>query len=528
MNLLHDPWIPTLREDGTKCQIAPWQIAETHNPVIELAAPRPDFQGALYQCLIGLLQTTLAPDDTDEWLEKWQTVPAADSLKNHFAGFSDAFELDNADGPSFLQDFDLPSGEVKPVEALLIDAPGSKTRKDNLDHFVKGGRVEQMCLSCAATSLFTLQSNAPSGGAGHRVGLRGGGPLTTLVMPEAATTLWQKLWANVFTQEEFEKTIVRPDMAVFPWLAPTRCSDKTGQTTFPDDVHPLQQYWGMPRRIRLHVENGQSCYCSLCGLQTQQRVTTFHTKNYGTNYDGPWVHPLTPYRFDPKKKNIPLSLKGQQGGLGYRHWLALNWHDTGNGDQAAAIVRVFNDERMDLINDGEYVRLWCFGFDMDNMKARCWYEHTLPLVSVSKERQTDFFDNVAQLLSVAKEAASMLRTQVKAAWFKRPADVKGDMSQVVTTFWQQTETDFYRQLNALSQWKKEARCLPAGIAKQWLSTVQQSALFLFDQWVMEGDIEEMNMKRVVSARRVLEKKLFTAKPFKELRQISQAEMEASP
>jgi CRISPR system Cascade subunit CasA len=192
MNLINDPWIPAIRADGSQCLIAPWQIAETENPIVELAAPRPDFQGALYQFLIGLLQTTFAPEDIGEWFESWRQPPEAEDIKGIFSQFSEAFELDNPGGAAFLQDYNLPDGEPKPIEALLIEAPGGKTRKDNLDHFVKGGGVEQVCASCAAMALFTLQANAPAGGAGHRVGLRGGGPLTTLVIPDGAITLWQK------------------------------------------------------------------------------------------------------------------------------------------------------------------------------------------------------------------------------------------------------------------------------------------------------------------------------------------------
>lgn len=191
MNLINDAWIPALRADGSRGKIAPWQIAETENPISELDAPRADFQGALYQFLIGLLQTAFAPEDHDDWLEFWHTAPTPDVLREAFAHHKEAFELINPDGAAFMQDLSLNDGETKPVTALLIDAPGAKTRKDNLDHFIKGKDHETMCPACAATALFTLQINAPSGGQGHRVGLRGGGPLTTLVMPAEADTLWQ-------------------------------------------------------------------------------------------------------------------------------------------------------------------------------------------------------------------------------------------------------------------------------------------------------------------------------------------------
>jgi CRISPR system Cascade subunit CasA len=68
MNLITDQWMPVIRQNGQADTIAPWQIAEADNPVVEINAPRPDFQGALYQLLIGLLQTCFAPEDEDKWL----------------------------------------------------------------------------------------------------------------------------------------------------------------------------------------------------------------------------------------------------------------------------------------------------------------------------------------------------------------------------------------------------------------------------------------------------------------------------
>jgi CRISPR system Cascade subunit CasA len=238
MNLITGGWLPVTRQNGQADIIAPWQIAETDNPVLEINAPRPDFQGALYQFLIGLLQTCFAPEDEDQWQAYWEDTPEPEVLKASFAKVAFAFELDAKDAPAFLQDFALPDGETKAIAALLIEAPGGKTLKDNLDHFVKRDQVNQLCLSCTATALFTLQTNAPSGGVGHRVGLRGGGPLTTLIFPKApSASLWHKLWLNVLNQEDLEAA-EKIDARVLPWLGKTRVSEK-GQTTSPGDVHPL-------------------------------------------------------------------------------------------------------------------------------------------------------------------------------------------------------------------------------------------------------------------------------------------------
>ena len=383
MNLITDPWIPVIRKDGRNV-IAPWQIVERENPVVEIIAPRPDFQGALYQFLIGLLQTCFAPEDEDEWEEYWERSPDPKKLNEIFMNVEGAFELYSPKGAAFMQDYDLPDGEPKEIAALLIDAPGENTIKNNLDHFVKRNQINCLCAACTATALFTLQTNAPSGGAGHRVGLRGGGPLTTLIVPgTSGDSLWKKLWLNVLNGEELP-TAEFMASTVMPWLGPTRLSDK-GAITTPSDVHALQAYWGMPRRIRLE-NNDESGKCDLCGEEADSLFRGYRTKKHGINYDGPWVHPLTPYRFDPEKKNFPLSLKGQKGGLGYRHWLGLAFQDVERGEKAASIVQLYNNERGKPLFDSYSSALWCFGYDMDNMKARCWYDAHFPIFSLDKKQ----------------------------------------------------------------------------------------------------------------------------------------------
>lgn len=527
MNLMTDAWIPVLRADGAREKIKPWQIAETDNPVVEIAAPRPDFQGALYQFLIGILQTAFAPEDRDEWLDYWYTPPDCEQLKVALSPFSSAFEFLTENGkPAFLQDMDMPDGEQKPIAALLIEAPGGKTRKDNLDHFIKGDTVAGVCQACAATALFALQTNAPSGGVGHRVGLRGGGPLTTLLIPSGQASLWQKLWLNVLTQEDWEPKAGSAAVTVFPWMGATRISDKTGKSTRPGDVSHLQMYWGMPRRIRIERGADLSGSCSLCGCEAEGLITEFRTRNYGVNYEGPWVHPLTPYRFDPKKENDPLSLKGQPGGLGYRHWLGLNWMDDGNGDKAATNVQSFNAGRYAVLGDIP-VSLWCFGYDMDNMKARCWYDHTLPVLGVAREYQPRFITFVATLINAARDVVKELRTYVKAAWFSRPGDVKGDTSMIDASFWNATEPVFYHQLYILASQPPATRFMPPSVAEEWLRQLRYHAVEIFDTWALEGDAEDMDMKRITKARRQLQAKLNSLKSLKDLNQIASATTEVA-
>ena len=519
MNLIKDTWLPVLRENGPD-KIAPWQISDTINPVLEIAAPRPDFQGALYQFLIGLLQTCFTPEDHEDWLQYWDKMPTVEELKGRFEKVSSAFELENPSGPVFMQDFDLKAGEKKNIAGLLIESPGGKTIKDNLDLFIKRGVIKQACASCAATGLFTLQTNAPSGGVGHRVGLRGGGPLTTLVVSVESTTLWKNLWLNVLDKGWIESSEIEVKSRVFPWMGPTRISDKGGKKTTPEDVDSLQMYWGMPRRIRMDFVEAEESRCDLCGDNATHFVENYQTQNYGTNYEGAWVHPLTPYRFDPKKEKPPLSLKGQQGGLGYRHWLGVTMTDQASGDCAAKVVRAYMEERVHSLQGGAVARLWCFGYDMDNMKARCWYDHKMPLLKLDVAQRKNLLHWVKELLDAARDVSGLIRNQLKEAWFRRTKDVKGDMNAVVTEFWQQSEKDFYVLLKRLSNLPGEQRLAPPEIYESWVKTIQNLALDLFDSWALESPAEDVDMKRIIGARKELKKKLHTSAAMKNLRDKS--------
>ena len=527
MNLINDPWIPVIRENRKREKIAPWQIVETHNPVVEIAAPRPDFQGGLYQFLIGLLQSTFTLENTDDWLEYFVTPPPLNEVQEKFDKVATAFELYAPDSmPAFLQDYsgaELAKGSGKPISYLLIDAPAEKTRKENRDHFVKRHAVTGMCEGCTATALFTLQTNGPEGGSGHHVGLRGGGPLTTLLVPEDDNvSLWRKLWLNVlFDDDGFNSGVSSVSEIVFPWMGSTRLSGKSGCATLREDVHPLQMYWGMPRRLRLEPSES-SGVCSLCGDDGPRLFSNYRTKPHGINYEGPWRHPLTPYRKDPKKPDPPNSLKGQKAGQGYPHWLGLVFQDPEKHQTAARVVQSYTQELAWMLKQRNvHADIWCFGYDMDNMKARCWYEQRMPTIFIDNDDdgRDSFIDSTTVLIAAADAAVKLLRQQVKAAWFSRPADAKGDTSMIDASFWNATEEDFYRQLRQLAEPIRETPIMPPEVAREWLSIVTFHARKLFDYWVLEGgNAEDMNMRRIILARRDMCRKLKSHKSLKKLKQ----------
>ena len=530
MNLLEDRWIPIRRASGQRERIAPHEITDCidTDPVVALDAPRPDFNGALIQFLIGLVQSAWVRADRfwelDDML--W-SPPTPQTLEALFAPLKEAFELDG-DGPRFMQDLTLAAADgpsENEVAALLIDFPGSQSIERNADHFVKRSSGGALCPHCAATALLCLMTNAPSGGAGHRTSVRGGGPLTTLVAytqvasHQPPPALWRDVASNVLEPAEFSSGRFGSAglSMMFPWLRPIAETLNTAGEVQPLDVHPLQVYWATPRRIRLQFAYGVPVACAICANPSGVSVASYFTKNYGLNYKGPWRHPLSPY-YRNKPTEALLPVHPQPDGLTYRHWLgwALGSRRGGKEIVQAATVRSFSSAR---VQPGQ-VRLWAFGYDMDNMKARCWYETTFPLfdLPVGTDRSAEspelIVAMVEPLIAAAEAVVQYLRFAVRDAWFGN-GEARGDLGFVEASLWNLTERDFFavvEQAIALSrEHGRAAFDQTEPLRRAWLDTLRRSALRLFDEVAASGRVEAGNPGKLAAAHRTLRRHLYGEK-----------------
>lgn len=482
-SLLTDAWLPARRSSGRTLVIRPCDITDgiDADPIVAFDWPRPDFRLGSLEFLIGLLATACPPMDDDEgWVGWWETPPTPQVLHEAFAPLAHAFVLDG-DGPRFMQDAEAFAGDANPVETLLIDAPGSQTRKKNADHFVKRDAVTTMSRAAAAMALFTLQSFAPAGGAGNRVGLRGGGPLTTLAIPPWRGTLplWHLLWANV---PMGQSPALKALPLIFPWLTATRTSE-AGRTTTPGDAHDLAAYWGTARRIRLEfAPNPQGTPCDILAAVDSVVVSGWHQRPYGANYAA-WQHPLLPYYRQKPTDAEWLPVHAQPGGVGYRHWVGLLFDDMADAPlrRAASAVTTFRAKRLfQVAAGGERVRwgLLAAGYDMDNMKARGFVESEMPVVEPGDpDRTKDFVLLMRQLVAGAIEAASLLGRSVRRALFSEGAKVAIDaglFAVVRSRFWDATETAFLVQVQ-----KAAASADPDEVRQAWLRDLARTARTLF-------------------------------------------------
>ncbi|HIJ95857.1 MAG TPA: type I-E CRISPR-associated protein Cse1/CasA [Desulfuromonadales bacterium] len=525
-NLIEKQWIPVLLRDGTKTKIAPYEVTKafSENPVVSLNAPRPDFNGALIQFLIGLVQTVAAPQSGSEWKKKLIEPPSPSELEAKLLPIRSAFELVSGKKRFMLSLEELKGSKQLPIEQLLIDGPKQNTLDLNKDHFVKRGTVNGICPSCCAMTVYAAQTNSPAGGPGFRTSLRGGGPLTTLVAGDGEfSTLWHLIWLNILNRQKFDNLCNssknRPSQK-FPWRA------KLKLEATERDIHPTQYFWSMPRRITLE-QFELSGSCDLCGYENEPLVTHYRELNKGTEYKAPMKHHLSPY--DAGKGKAILT---QPGGVAYRHWLGFVFKERGSDKEPARIVH----EHIETRHRPEWqFRLWSFGYDMANAKACCWYETTFPLYMVDGQNLQKYEDLIFSVVKAAYEVCGNMKIAIKRVlqgvpefdpitrktkWkYKDIKKLSGDeekererilysmkektlFDSAEAYFWQLTESDYYQLLNRLTIALGSSSDYSDNLV-EWQKVLSQTSLNLFDSQMLEGPFEALKVKNISLAREEL-------------------------
>lgn len=506
-DLRYEPWIPWRRRGG-RVEWGPIRLLTDQydtDPVVALAAPRPDFNGALTEFLIGLLTVAFQPEDEKGWKRLWDRPPTPTEIDEALGKLPDAFRLGGA-GPRFMQDAtrcDFDDAEVLPVERLLFDAPGEQAVELNKDLFAKRGRAAALGPAAAAMALMTMQTYAPSGGKGYRTSMRGGGPLTTLVDPRQTCgqedQLWRLVWANAETSELWHARGGDAKSTswarVFPWVEQTRTSDSKhgGRPTTVADGHPLQAYFGMPRRIRLEL--GAAGGCSITGSAAEFTVVGFLARNYGMEYDG-WSHPLSPsYRPGGKAEWWPVH--PQPAGLGWKDWGALTLEGASGTTRPAQAIAQFH--RRGSAIGVRAASLHAFGVDFDNMKCRGWVEARLPYLAVGDEAsRLRLRDLSARLTEAAALTAAITRIQVKCALFENPDEARGEFEAVARDLWSATETAFYAALDRVVA--ADGPEVLEAEGRAFHPILRAAALAAFDRQCDGSGAAPNVMRRIVTAR----------------------------
>lgn len=498
-NLLTAPWLE-VRRGSRRDVVRPCDIAASHDPILALDFPRPDWNAAVTEFLIGLCALTMTPADEYDWAEGFVSPPTPEAWQARLAPFVAAFDFDG-EGPRAFQDWEPLAGlKSKSISGLLIDAPGDNTLEKNADLFIKRDGAAALGLPYAAAALITLQTYAPTGGAGHRTSLRGGGPLTTLVAPRrkgcSQATLWDTVWANL--PERGENWDDPQPEQVFPWLSPTRTSAHDELVT-PDGHHPLLAFFACPRRIRLDFAD--SVACGLSGVVGRAAVA-LRTQNYGACYQH-WRHPLSPYRQDKKSGLLPVH--PHAGPSDYGDWLAW-WGFSGQPAAGPRLWSARRDQVAALLDPFDGVE--AFGFDMDNMKARQWLSARLPWIPLTASAEP-LKEEVAAFIAAADAAARGLTRAVILALYGiyrarddtyRQPDPAPALPEIGERLWRDTEPGFRRHLEQLRQRLGAGSADVADLKQDWLRELRRRALTLFDHSVDMDGLTHVQPRRLLWAR----------------------------
>ncbi len=447
MNLLEDSWIPVKTKQGQTKIIAVYEIVQ--EDVIGLNAPRADFNAALMQFLIGLLQTVFAPENPMAWRQHFQQPPTEDELKIAFESIKHAFYLDG-EGARFMQDSSIQQKEkLKPIEEMIFGAPGESTKIKNKDHFVKKkdidglyrscGAIDGLCYSCTASAILAANFFADNGGNGYFESMRGNGFISTLVCldeTKSEPSLWKNIWLNVMTSNYFTEN----NKDKFLWMSAIqsddekrkdfsnqvkelkaqieqldldirRTTDKTQKKELTDkkkelsdeqrivqnarkgmtgissaDAHPLQVYWAWLRRFYLDIKPQSQEICSVCN-ERMIDVKEFYKTNQGYNYPKAlWTHPLSPY-----KKAISGDYEGKFLPLEMtKNGLPYTyWNDFTRRSDNQFPAQVISQHITKPIADEMQLIICSFGYAMDSNSPLGWYEAKTPLYLIENENENE-------------------------------------------------------------------------------------------------------------------------------------------
>ncbi len=516
-NLISDRWLPCRRLSGARAFFAPHDISSDFaaDPIVALDFPRPDWNAAVMELLIGLLSVAAPPSDADDWARHWIEPPAPTDLQQMLAPLTFAFNLDG-DGPRCFQDVAvLAEGKIEPIENLLMNAPAD----DNRDLFIKSAAVTALSRPFVAAALVALQSYAPGGGRGHMANPRKKGPLSCRLVTyrrfrdRTLTTLWDEVWPSVLPAEDEgtpDASIIREHL---PWFhEPT--SETGGVMTGEGRPH-WALFFTQPRRIALEWSDADVCAFGESGSVCSQ----YRTRPKGHQYEA-WRHPLSSYRVTDDGEWKCISTPTIRS---YADWSAIWAYAAGHHpplpfhlweSRLTARHSTFQDCGIAPNSATRYRGLAISGIVADRKleaKVLGWLEERIPYYEPPAKAPSgwshQFQGTIGQLVSGAGAAANALKFALRVSKFgKRDGDgfkllsnaPKDAFDDVVALLWRDTEDEFVAALEALHGGNPSD---PDGtVRSDFLPPLRRVSGRLFDAASNIDSLADQDAKRLVFAK----------------------------
>lgn len=284
MNLLEDPWVPVRAADGAGA----FRLLTYRDLLCEpgqrwqISLPRDDLELACLQLLVCMTQVMFLPEDDTALRQRMATPLTQAEFDTGVVPFIDWFDLAHPTQP-FMQRQDVDAEKITPIQKLLIGLPEG----NNHAFFNEAGEVKHLSGAIAAIALFNQASNSPNWSGKYKGGLRGGGPITTLVFD---VDLRRMIWCNVLTRPRVEeRQIIAPGPAQDKptWVEPIVRNATIGW----NEIGLFRGLFWQPVRLRL-VKSSQAQTCGvLSGSPVPGYCGFIAEPDFKFKIEGLWPHP---------------------------------------------------------------------------------------------------------------------------------------------------------------------------------------------------------------------------------------------
>ena len=444
-NLIEERWIPVICKSGTKKFISPLEIVDNVDPPIEVRSPRSDFDSAVTQFLIGLVQTVSMPKNVTEWIELMTNYANSTELCNRMLDVKKYFEL-FGDGIRFQQCIGKKESFVD-IYKILMSSPGDNTIKNKVDFYFKN-KEGGFSIPCTAMAWITAQVYLKQGGSGHFPSLRGTKPMTTILVGQ---TLWETITLNLVLKEDFYGDL---NSNCFPWIK----EDKE-EYVVPKDNNPLMCYWATP--LNGHLGDVECGKCILTG--EEGKIVKNFWRSRGTSYRS-WLHPFSPTEINLKDlKNCEMSHRWVQ----YGNWISL-MYETEHIKPAKCMMLAMKYERERIFrNRKNSIRLWISGYEYNQATVAFWIDSKYPIVG--SHLDYDFSKSVVEgLIRVTRGFDKKLSTYLRR--------FKLESNNASNWLWLKSESLFLNTMSSINEGDDLNQLL-----KKWEKMIRSITLSIYDE-----------------------------------------------
>jgi CRISPR system Cascade subunit CasA len=483
-NVLHEPWIPVVRLDGSREEIGIYACLTQAYELREIRDPSPIIEFGLYRLLVAFmldvfisanqrpadvldLKTLIKPGHFDTGL-----------LDEYIASCGDVFDLFDEHRP-FLQSAGA-KGSGKPLAGMYPAIP-SGTNSGLWHHF----HEDSACVTPAeaARMLTTLSPFMTAGGAGLSPSINGAPAIYSLPLGQS---LYQTIMLNL----------------------PTDNNDSgAGQVAWREKRLP-----GTDRTQATMVEalTWRPRIIQLLGTRVSSGATVVREMKFekGDSTRLEWQDPNLAYRFD-KDKVTPIRMR--EGRPLWREagpLALLHKGDHGQGEDKLSFYRPTVVENAFGVTDEQSdLSIKAYGMRTDmKMKVFEWTASELHYPA-KLGRSTSLGRALKLELDRAEKASFYLRMAIKGLYPREGAGNKSAMGTVCDraerTYWQQLENQFNPLMSRFSELGDDAPSGPAlmeSAVRPWRERINNLAKAQFELAAQDMDADSDALERGVRAR----------------------------